>query len=135
LPTGANIVSQTDNVGRVDLPIALTGTNLKEKYVLVTATEGKDPCVTTDMEGGTAIASVTINGTTFSKQTGEGAGAGNVYDWTSYATAKNNACIILTFVMHSTNPDNTVPASTPYNQAQEGAVIDTVMNTYGPAMQ
>ncbi|MGE5378368.1 MAG: NBR1-Ig-like domain-containing protein [Bacteroidota bacterium] len=135
LPAGAAIVSQTDNIGRVDLPIVTPGTNLKEKYILVTATEGKDPCVTTDMEGGTAIVSVTINGTTFSKQTGQGVGAGNIYDWTSYATTKNNACIILTFVMHSTNPDNTQPTATPYNQAQEGAVIDTVMNTYGPATQ
>ncbi len=104
LPAGASIVNQTDTLGRVSLPLVATGTNLQEKYILVSATEGKDPCVTTDMEGGQAIETVTVNGNTFSKQTGQGAAAGNQYYWTSYATTRNNACILITFVLHSTNP-------------------------------
>jgi hypothetical protein len=135
LPAGAAIVSQTDNLGRVSLPLAATGTNLQEKYILVTATEGKNPCVTTDMEGGTAITSVTINGNTFSKQTGQGVAAGNQYDWTSYATTRNNACILLTFVLHSTNPGNYSTPPATYDTAAESAVIDTVMNTYGTTTQ
>jgi hypothetical protein len=131
LPAGAAIVSQTDNMGRVSLPLTATGTNLQEKYILVTATEGKNPCVTTDMEGGTAIESVTINGNTFSKQSGQGAAAGNQYDWTSFATTRNNACILITFVLHSTNPGNYSTPPVVYDPAAESAVIDTVMNTYG----
>lgn len=135
LPAGASIVSQTDNVGRVSLPLVTTGTNLQEKYILVTATEGKNPCVTTDMEGGTAIVPVTINGIQFSKQTGQGVAAGNQYDWASYATTKNNACIILTFVMHSANPGNFSTPPAVFDAAQESAVFDTVMNTFGPVSQ
>lgn len=131
LPAGASIVSQTDNLGRVSLPVVVTGTNLQEKYILVSATEGKDPCVTTDMEGGMAIETVTINGNTFSKQTGKGAAAGNQYDWTSYATTRNNACIQITFVLHSTNPGNYSTPPAVYDTAAESAVIDTVINTYG----
>ena len=127
---GGFIVSQTDNLGRVSLPLVTPGTNLQEKYILVTATEGKDPCITTDMEGGTAIESVTINGNQFSKQTGQGAAAGNQYDWTSYATTHNNACIILTFVLHSTNSGNYTTPPPVYDKAAESAVIDTVMNTF-----
>jgi hypothetical protein len=132
LPAGASIVSQTDNLGRVSLPLVATGTNLQEKYILVSATEGKDPCVTTekDMTGGTAIVSVTINGNTFSKQTGQGVAAGNQYDWTSFATTRNNACILITFVLHSTNPGNYSTPPAVYDTAAESAVIDTVMNTY-----
>ena len=130
IPVGGFIVSQTDNLGRVSLPLVTPGTNLQEKYILVTATEGKDPCITTDMEGGTAIESVTINGNQFSKQTGQGAAAGNQYDWTSYATTHNNACIILTFVLHSTNPGNYTTPPPVYDKAAESAVIDTVMNTF-----
>jgi hypothetical protein len=135
LPAGASIVNQTDNLGRVSLPLVATGTNLQEKYILVSATEGKDPCVTTDMGGGTAIVTVTINGNTFSKQTGTGAAAGNQYDWTSYATTRNNACILLAFVLHSTNPGNYSTPPAVYDTAAESAVIDTVMNTYGTVTQ
>jgi hypothetical protein len=135
MPVGASIVSQTDNVGRVALPLVAAGTNLQEKYILVTATEGKNPCVTTDMEGGTAIVSVTINGNTFSKQTGQGVAAGNQYDWTSYATTRNNACVLITFVMHSTNPGNYSTPPAVYDPVAEGAVIDTVMNTFGAVAQ
>jgi hypothetical protein len=135
LPTGAAIVNQTDNLGRVSLPLVTTGTNLQEKYILVSATEGKNPCVTTDMEGGSAIVTVNVNGNTFSKQTGQGAAAGNQYDWTSYATTRNNACILVTFVMHSTNPGNYSTPPAVYDAAAESAVIDTVMNTYGIAAQ
>jgi hypothetical protein len=133
LPASAYIVSQTDNLGRVSLPLVDTGTNLQEKYILVNATEGKDPCVSTDMEGGTAIVSVNINGNQFSKQTGQGAAAGNQFDWTSFATTHNNACIILAFVLHSTNPGNYSTPPAVFDMAKEAAVIDTVMNTYGSA--
>jgi hypothetical protein len=134
LPAGAYIVSQTDNLGRVSLPLVDTGTNLQEKYILVTATEGKNPCVTTDMEGGTAIESVNFNGHQFSKQTGQGAAAGNVFDWTSYATTQNNACIILAFVLHSTNPGNYSTPPAIFDMAKETAVIDEVMNTYSTVL-
>jgi hypothetical protein len=135
LPTGAFIVNQTDNLGRVSLPLVTAGTNLQEKYILVSATEGKNPCVTTDMEGGMAIDSVTMNGHQFSKQTGQGGAAGNQYDWTSYATTQNNACILLTFVLHSTNPGNYPTPPPVYDAAAESAVIDTVMNTYDTMTQ
>jgi hypothetical protein len=135
LPAGAAIINQTDTLGRVSLPLVTTGTNLQEKYILVAADEGKNPCVTTNMEGGQAIETVTINGNTFSKQTGQGAAAGNQYDWTSYATTKNNACILITFVMHSTNPGNYSTPPATYDTAAESEVINTVMNTYGKVTQ
>jgi hypothetical protein len=74
---------------------------------------------------------VTVNGIPFTKQSGQGAAAGNQYDWTAYATTSNNACIIITFIMHSTNPGNSSPPPQVFDLAKEAAVISTVMDTYG----
>ena len=135
LPQGASIVSQTDSAGRVSLPLVTSGTNLQEKYILVSATEGKNPCVVTDMEGGTAIETVNVNGIQFSKQSGEGGAAGNLYDWVGYSTTRSNACINIVFVLHSTNPGNYPTPPPTYVPAGETAVVNAVMNTYGPVSQ
>jgi hypothetical protein len=84
----------------------------------------------TNYEGGTAIERVTINNIQFDKQTGNGVAAGNIYDWTGYSTVRNNACIILTFILHSTNPANYPTPPPVFNMAQESEVINTVMNTF-----
>ena len=135
LPAGSAIANQTDNLGRVNLPLVTAGTNLSEKYIQVSVTEGKDPCAVTDYEGGTAIEQVTINNIQFDKQSGQGVAAGNIYDWTGYSTVRNNACIILTFILHSTNPANHATPPPVFDKAQESAVIDTVMNTYSLVTQ
>ena len=132
LPTGARIVNQSDNAGRVSLPLVVSGTNLQEKYIAISIQEGKNPCIVTDMEGGLAVETVTINGTQFSKQSGQGVAAGSQYDWRAYSTIKNNACIIIAFVLHSTNPGNYATQPPVFDPAKEAAVIDAVMNTYAP---
>jgi hypothetical protein len=130
LPAGATIASQTDNQGRVNLPLVTAGTNLSEKYIEVSITEGLSPCAVTNYEGGTAIERVTINNIPFDKQTGQGIAAGNIYDWVGYSTVRNNACIVLAFILHSTNPANHPTPPPVFNMAQETEVINTVMNTY-----
>ena len=130
LPPGSSIVSQTDTLGRVNLPIVTGGTNLLEKYVQVSVAEGKNPCVVTDMEGGGATSNVTFNSIPFTKQSGQGIALGNIYDWTAYSTTRNNACIILAFILHSANPGVYATPPPEYDKAKESAVFDTVMNTY-----
>ena len=130
LPAGATIANQTDNSARVNLPIVTPGTNLSEKYIEVTVAEGQSTCAVTNYEGGTAIERVTINNIPFDKQTGQGVAAGNIYDWTGYSTVRNNACIVLAFVLHSTNPANHPTPPPVYDKAQESAVFDATMNTF-----
>ncbi len=132
LPSGASIVNQSDTAGRVDLPIITAGTNLLEKYIQINVAEGKNPCVSPAV-GGEQPAStenVTINSIPFVKTTGQGAAAGNRYDWTVYATTSNNACITLAFILHSANPDNYPVPPPEYNKAAESAVFGTTMATY-----
>jgi len=130
LPTGATIASQADNVGRVNLPIA-AGTNLGEKYIQVDVVENANPCISPVMDGASASTeNVTINSIQFSKQTGQGVAAGNIYDWVSYSTVRNTACISLTFILHSTNPGN-YPVPPPlFDKNAESAVFATTMDTF-----
>src|SRR6185503_9031016 len=104
LPTGATIQSQTDNLGRVNLPFA-SGTNLTEKYIDVNVRENVTPCGST-LVGGSSVTSenVTINNIQFNKQTSTEGAAGSVYDTVAYSTVRNNACISISFVLHSANP-------------------------------
>ncbi|HEX5840296.1 MAG TPA: NBR1-Ig-like domain-containing protein, partial [Anaerolineales bacterium] len=131
LPAGATIVSQTDNIGRVTLPIVTGGTNLLEKYVQIHVVEDADQCVSPAVDGvPTSTENVTINNVQFVKTTGQGAAAGNRYDWTAYATTRNNACITLAFILHSANPGNYATPPAEFDMAQESAVIGTTINTY-----
>jgi hypothetical protein len=131
LPQGASIVSQTDNVGRVSLPIVTPGTNLLEKYIQVHIVENANPCVSPAVDGvPTSTENVTINGLQFVKTTGQGAAAGNRYDWTVYATTQNNACITLAFILHSANPGNYATPPPEFDMEEESAVIGTTMNTF-----
>jgi hypothetical protein len=137
LPSGAAIVSQTDNLGRVSLPIITGGTNLLEKYVQVNVEENKNPCTSSPAVDGapTSTENVTINNIPFVKTTGQGAAAGNRYDWTAYATTNNNACISLAFILHSANPGNYSTPPPVFDSAKESAVIGTTMATYNKMTQ
>ena len=131
LPMGAVIVSQTDNIGRVALPIIAGGTNLLQKYVQINVVENADPCVSPAVDGvPTSTENVTINNIPFVKTTGQGAAAGNRFDWIAYTTTRNNACISLAFILHSANPGNYATPPPTYEAARESAVINTTVNTY-----
>jgi hypothetical protein len=124
-------VSQADNVGYVSLPIVTAGTNLRSKYIQIHVREGATPCNSPAVEHPLTSENVTINSIPFVKQTGEGAVAGNRYDTTAFSTNYNNACISLSFVLHSDNPYNYPTPPPEYNETTEKAVIDSTMSTYG----
>jgi hypothetical protein len=50
--------------------------------------------------------SETIKGTTYKVFRGSDAGAGNIYDTTSFHTIKGGRCIVAEYTIHSTNIDN-----------------------------
>lgn len=127
-PPGSVITSQTDAAGRIFLPIT-SGTNLVEKYIDVTAVENVDPCKT-PASGAATSENVTINSIAFLKETGSGVATGNIYDWVAYSTTKDNACVSLTFVLHSGDLGNYTTPPSPFNRAAESAVFDTIMSTF-----
>jgi hypothetical protein len=127
-PPGSIITSQTDTAGRIFLPIT-SGTNLIEKYIDVTAVEGANPCQSPTGNPATS-GNVTINGRTFLKETGTGVATGNIFDWVAYSLTNNNACISLTFVLHSGELGNYTTPPAEFNKAAESAVFDTIMDTF-----
>ncbi len=129
LPTGGTVASQTDTYGRVNLTIA-SGTLLLEKYLEVTVKEGLTPCKVQNMESVSGSENVTINDIQFLKETGVGAAAGNIYDWTGYSTTKNNACISMVFVLHSANPGVYTTPPPDFDKAAESAVFTTIMSSF-----
>ena len=120
----------SDINARIYLPLEEQGTNLGEKYAEVNVIENADPCKSLN-PGATTSEDVTINNIPFLKESGSDAGAGNIYDWVSYSTTKDNACINLSFVLHSTNPGNYPTPPPEFDKEAESAVFDTIMSTFG----
>jgi len=130
LSSGATIVNQTDNAGRANLTFA-SGTNLSEKYVQVNVVENANPCVSPAVGStNTPPENVTINNVQFVKRVGEEGAAGNFYDWVTYSTTRNNACISLAFILHSVNPNNFPTPIPVFDKAGESAVFTQIINTF-----
>ena len=127
-PPGSVVTSQTDTAGRIFLPIT-SGTNLVEKYIDVTVVEGASPCKYPG-SGAATSENVTINSISFLKETGSGVATGNIYDWVAYSTTKDNACISLSFVLHSADLGSYATPPSPFNRVAESAVFDTIMSTF-----
>jgi len=127
-PPGSIVTSQTDTAGRIFFPIT-AGTNLVEKYLDVTVVEDADPCQSPTGNPATSE-DVTLNSINFLKETGTGVATGNIYDWVAYSTTKDNACISMTFVLHSGALENYTTPPSPFDRAAESAVFDAIMKTF-----
>ncbi len=111
---------------RIDLPV-LAGTNLQEKYVEIYASDYNNGCtVLEDAE----VFDAEFNGVEFMFQSGVNAGAGNYYEWERYTTNNGAACVMLYFVLHSTNPDNYSSPPPVFDDATERAVIGQILSTF-----
>jgi photosystem II stability/assembly factor-like uncharacterized protein len=131
-PPQSQIASQQDNFVRINLPIQ-PGTNLREKYLETVVTENtgicQSPFATSSMLA--TSETVTINGTSYLKQTGGDAGAGNFYDWVAYSTPRNSNCVSMGFLLHSLNAGNFDPPVPVFDRAAESAVFEQIMQTLG----
>jgi hypothetical protein len=130
-PAGAPLSDQSDDHVRIALPIVTAGTNLSEKYLDVTVSQGLAVCRSPDIGGDPSTTeTVTINGIQFFKESGAGAGAGNIYEFVAYSTETNNTCVSLTFILHSTNPGNYPTPPPVFDKAAESAIFDQIINTF-----
>lgn len=67
-------------------------------------------CLTDNMGGSSKSTLVTINGVQYTKLTAGDAGAGNLYETTSYRTVKNGQCYAVEYTIHSTQLGNYDPS-------------------------
>ncbi len=120
--------NMTDNSGRADFQFA-PNTNLREKYLTVTITDGAATCKYANGVA-TSSSTVTINGIQFLKEEGSEGAAGSFYDWLSFSTTQNNACINLAFVLRSVNPGN-LPTPPPiFDKVAETVVFNQIINSF-----
>ncbi|MFZ5820131.1 MAG: NBR1-Ig-like domain-containing protein [Chloroflexota bacterium] len=127
-PPGSIVTTQTDSAGRIFLPFT-TGTNLLEKFLDVSVVENANPCKT-PTTGATSSQTVTINNISFLKEAGVTAATGNTYDFVAYSATKDNACISLTFTLHSSDQANAATPLPSFDKTAESAVFDTIMSTF-----
>jgi hypothetical protein len=117
----------------IDLPFT-EGTNLQEKYLEISAHQTSDPC-TSPLAIGFAPESiqtqtVTFNGVQFLEESASEGAAGNFYQWVAYSAARQDTCVSLGFVLHSTNPENYSTPPPVFDQPTEAAVFDDIMSTF-----
>jgi len=127
-PQGIIADGRTDNFARIDLPFA-PGTNLSEKYLEAVVGENVTDC-RSPLQTQDPGVTVTINGISFLKQTGEEGAAGSIYQWVAYSTLRNGVCVSLNFILRSHNPD-VFPTPPPvFDYAAESAVFGQIVGTY-----
>ncbi len=110
---------------------AAPGTTLLEKRLEINVTPDATGCKEATYEGAASTPQdVTVAGIQFTKETGQGIAAGNIYDWTAYSTVKSSTCITITFVLHSASAGvyGTEPA--PFNRATEAQIFDEILSTF-----
>ncbi len=129
-PPGTTLDPQTDTGGRLYLPFQ-AGTNLTKKYLDVSVAEGVSPCKSpgTKPPWGTSEY-VTFNGIQFLKETWEEGLMSHRADWTAYSTAKDNACISMSFLLWSVVPEVVETPPPVYDPVAESAVFSAIMSTY-----
>ncbi len=130
-PAEGQITTQEDAHAIIALPFA-AGTNLREKYLEIIVAENvttcRSPLATQSML--TSSETVTINGISFLKETGEDGGAGNYHNWIAYSTAQGSTCISLDFVLHSINPGVLDPPPPVFDMAAESAIFQDIVATF-----
>jgi hypothetical protein len=129
-----SIISTGDtNELRIDLPFQ-AGTNLREKYLQINypgaSMECASPLAAGYQPGSLNEEARSINGVDFTVQSAAEGAAGSVYEWESYATTQDEACLVLTFVFVSTNPGNVSPPLAEYDPQTERAVIADLLSTF-----
>lgn len=118
---------------RIDLPIQ-PGTNLVEKYLQIDIrTEGEEcisPLAIGYAPGALEEERLLVNGSEFLKQSGSEGAAGNYYDWIGYSTIRGDACISLTFVLHSLDPFNFETPPPTFDAQSESAIFELIMDSF-----
>lgn len=133
-PEGSSQVTPDgESPARINLPFA-PNFNLLEKYLQIDARSGVASCTSPLTEGaapGTIVPeAVTFGGLEWVKESGANAGAGNLYEFAAYSTTQGDVCVTLSFVLHSTNPDNYTPPLEEFDRETESAVFEAIVQSF-----
>ena len=127
-PRLEDLPSSDNNYARINLSFQ-GGTNLSEKYLEVIVVENLNPCQS-PLPSPLPAETITINGIPFLKQAGEEGGAGQLRQWITYSTTRNNVCVSLDFILHSLNPGNFPTPPPVFDYAAETAIFEVIVSTF-----
>lgn len=138
-PPGTILNSQSNTAAQLTLPMLSTGTNLTSKTLDLKVVEGLSTCsvaLTHGAPGGISqTQNISLNGLNFVKVEGTERGAGQIYQYTAYSTAKGNACLTLMFILRSGQPGFYDPPRPVFDTLLETAIISQVLGTFSwPAL-
>jgi membrane-bound inhibitor of C-type lysozyme len=91
-----------------------------------------DCLVAVDTGNGVQKSSATINGVIYTKIVSNDAGAGNIYQTTSYRTVRNNQCYAIEYTVHSSQLAN-YPASagiSAFDQAKVDNLLEGIVQSF-----
>jgi hypothetical protein len=132
-PAESSLGEVREDYARIDLPIA-PGTNLAEKYLEITASPGVKTCTSPLAQGFEPAAvptqPVSLQSQEFFRQEGREGAAGNHYQWVAYSITQGDVCLSLSFMLHSTNPENYATPPAEFDSQQESAIFDQIMATF-----
>jgi len=89
-------------------------------------------CLSPSTEGQTSFSTTTINGIDFSKLVTSDAGAGNLYETTSYRTLHNGQCYAVEYTIHSSQIGNYPPeyGLQSLDETKLHDVLDRIVGTF-----
>jgi membrane-bound inhibitor of C-type lysozyme len=113
----------------------------KTNFADATFTVGTSPdptavaeCLTVAESGGSAPqkSTVTINGVPYAKFITNDAGAGNLYETTSYRTVRNNQCYAIEYTIHSSQLANYPPSAgiSAFDQARVVSALESIVQSF-----
>jgi hypothetical protein len=132
-PQEGQLGDQTEQSARIDLPL-IPGTNLREKYLQITAAETSETCFSPLAEGyapGTIPTEpVQLGDLEFNKEIGLEGAAGSTFDWVAYSTGRDGLCISLTFVLRSIQPGLGPTPPPVFDMEEESAIFAEIVSTF-----
>ena len=128
-PPQAQVFNQFPESLLMNLPIT-PGTNLREKYLEMSVTQNAGTCESPIDAIHGPSETVTINGISFLKQTGDDANVGHLHEVVAYSTARDNTCVSMGFILHSLAAGNSDPPQIEFDRAAESAVFLQMMSTF-----
>lgn len=132
-PAGAFITTASAEHSRIQLNF-LSGTTLVDKYMEIDSRAGAADCQSPQADGYDPAAITTktgnINGNDFFIQSASEGAAGSMYLWEGFSTARDDVCVSLTGVLHSTNPGLFETPPPEYDYAAESEDFTHIVNTF-----
>ena len=109
-------------------------TNFSEAYLTI-GTSADPDAVTTCREAPEGVigdrAETTLNGTAYTRYRTSDAGAGNLYETTSYRVVQNDQCYVVAYTIHSTNIGNYPDDSgiTEFDRARMVGALESIVRS------